>query len=72
VIEIGNGARDAQDAIVRAGREVHSANRHLESPLTAVIECAEGSKLCWRDLRIIEAALALRFAGLFHALPYVG
>ena len=72
VIEIGNGAGDTQDAIVGAGRKVHPANRHFESSLAAIIECAEGTKLRGRDLRVVEAALTLRFAGLFDALPDVG
>jgi hypothetical protein len=71
MIEIGDGAGDAQDAIVRTGRKVHAANCHFECALAAVIECAEASQLRGRDLRVVETALTLSFTGLFHSFAYV-
>lgn len=40
-IQIGDGACDAQQTVVGAGREIHAANRHLERALAGVVQSAK-------------------------------
>jgi len=66
VVQIGHGARDLQDAIVRAGRQSHLANREFERPFARLIERAQFPQLLDGDVGIVEPSRPLNRASLRH------
>jgi hypothetical protein len=62
VREVGNGARHAQYAVMRASREVHLADRELKRSLARIIQRANHAQLRRRQPRIVSATLALLLA----------
>ena len=69
VIEIRDGAGNAQDAIVSTRGKIHAADGHLERPFAAFIKGAQRAKLRRRNLRIVEARPTLSLACFFDPIP---
>ncbi len=72
VIEVRNRPRDFQNAIMRAGAEAHSTNRHFERTLAGVVKRAQFPELRYRDLRVVKAAGLLQRSSLSHAPAHFG
>ena len=72
VREVGNRAREFEDAMVRARTHLHLLHRRTQQILTRVVDCAVLSHLCGSHIRVHlpirpGEALALTFARAFHA-----
>ena len=65
MIEVGDGAGDLQDAVVRAGRKPHPPHRHFERALAGVVERADLADIADWHAGVVEAAGVLHGAGLF-------
>src|SRR3954464_15220201 len=57
--EIGDGAGDFQYAVVRAGRETHTPDRHLKGTFARIVQRAERAELLRGDLGVVKAAALL-------------
>src|SRR5581483_9314087 len=71
VVEIGDGAGDLQNAIVRAGAEAQFAHGQFQRALTGVVQRAEAANLARRKMRVVETPPALDVASRFDALAHL-
>jgi len=65
--EIGDGAGDFQDSIVRAGGEAHAADGHFESALAGIVEGADFADGAGGHPGVVESASLLQGAGALDA-----
>ncbi len=71
-IEIGNGAGDLQNAVVRAGGKTHPAHGHFENSFAGFVESAQLAQLTHWDIGVVRPALLLHGAGADDPLPNLG
>ena len=62
--EVGDGAGDFEDAVVRARRQAHAAHGHLERALAGVVQRAEPAWQVLPDVSVKEGAGGLGSRGL--------
>jgi hypothetical protein len=61
--EIGDGAGDFQDSIVRAGGKAHAVDGHFESALAGIVEGADFADGAGGHPGVVESASLLQAAG---------
>jgi hypothetical protein len=70
--EIGDSARDFQNAVMGAGGESHAADRHFECALAGIVERADIAEVARGHARVVEAAAVLHRTRAIHADANLG
>jgi hypothetical protein len=68
--EIGDGAGDLENPVVRAGAEAHASDRHFESAFAGFVEGAQFAQLARGDAGVVETAPLLDGARALHTVAH--
>ena len=55
-IEVGDGARDFEDAIVSARGQAHAPDGHFQRSLSSIVQCTQGTQDADGDMRVVKSA----------------